>query len=148
MISHKFILPLFLVFVVKNVTADKNVPCEKVQYVNYLNAAEKFSCMIDQATIIDSNDISIYTTLGNTLTGINLNGNQKISFLPIMLHKTFSNLIIIDARNCAIKTLSRENFKQLTNLEALYLSSNRLEIIESGVFQDLTAVKRIYLSIF
>lgn len=75
-----------------------------------------------------------------------MNSNKKAEQLPVNLYKTFKNLESIDARNCAIKSISAENFKNLSKLKALLLSNNHISSIDSDTFEDLKSVEKIWLS--
>lgn len=67
-------------------------------------------------------------------------GNKKIEYLPENIDVTLPNLIGINAANCALKAISKANFKNLLKLKNLMLEDNRIETIEGATFQDLKAL--------
>jgi len=66
-----------------------------------------------------------------------INGLGEIKFLPISLIK-----LNLRENNLTLSSLrDKKNLNKLTNLEELNLSANKIEIIETNLFQSLTSLK-------
>lgn len=129
--------------------SDAGAPCERI--ANYsiswgslivLNAK---TCFLD-TVIIDSIGFSLTTQPDSTITGFRSYGNRKIQFLPENVGETLPNLVFWHASYCSIKTISRDNFKNLSKLRGLGLQGNQIEKISSDTFDDLTALQILWLS--
>ena len=76
---------------------------------------------------------------------ITLAGNVIDILLKDNLGKTFPNVSYLDLSNNKISSLSENSFQHLTNLEALYLSSNKLKTIKQGWFSPLLQLSYLNL---
>lgn len=124
----------------------KEVECETVTNFNwpYFIGQQK-TCDMRRSTAIESNNDTISTHDENVL-GFLLRQNKKISHLPINIHENFPDLVSIDAHACAIKSISRENFRNLSLLKVLWLQFNKIEMVHNDVFRDLSSLERLFLS--
>lgn len=68
----------------------------------------------------------------------------KLKFLSTNLNEMFKNLVRIDVTNSKLEKIVKENFIGL-NLEVLKLSKNRLENIDSDVFDGQNSLIKISL---
>lgn len=96
------------------------------------------TCFINETSVINSDDFKISSD--SNATGIYMNDNPKIMFLPLELSKAFPNLMVVDATFCSISKISKENFEGLTNLRRLWLRDNAIEELQSGTFNDLVSL--------
>lgn len=72
--------------------------------------------------------------------------NTNIFYLPVGVDQSFPNLLGYEAEHCAIKIISRQNFKRLKKLKFLFLAHNQIEKISSNTFNDLKYLTRLDLS--
>lgn len=98
-------------------------------------------------TGIDSMGVSVsISAKSNETKWLSMWNNKKIFYLPTDLDQTFSNLIQIVAADCSIKSIHKENFKNLKNLKYLWLDGNRLEEVAINTFDDLESLEDLHLS--
>lgn len=103
---------------------------------------------MDRYTTISSENTKLSTKRIETVGGMIFCNNLKISFLPLLVHKTFPNLLGYSAASCSIKSISYHNFKSLTKLRELWLLKNKIETIYSNTFEDLASLERLDLRKF
>lgn len=103
---------------------------------------------MDRYTTISSENTKLSTKRSETVGGMIFCNNLKISFLPLLVHKTFPNLLGYSAASCSIKSISYHNFKSLTKLRELWLLKNKIETIYSNTFEDLASLERLDLRKF
>lgn len=65
----------------------------------------------------------------DTVTGLRMYGNKKIKFLPLNVDKLIPNLVAYSASHCTIKTILKDNFKNLNKLKEPHLRDNHIEKI-------------------
>lgn len=97
------------------------------------------------ATTIDSHGFTISSAKDETITALRFDGNKKVLFLPVGVYEQFPNLAFLRADHCSIRTISKENFKNLKKLKELQLYYNQIETIGTDVFEDLTSLELLYL---
>lgn len=98
-------------------------------------------------TGIDSMGVSVSISAeSNETKRLSMWNNKKIFYLPTDLDQTFLNLIQINAADCSIELILKENFKNLKNLKYLWLDGNRLKNIASNTFEDLESLEDLHLS--
>lgn len=125
-----------------------SVDCERVSVENEFSERmfQVDVCFMNELTSINRTNVPIYTSQSSNIRSLNFRGNTNIQYLPVKIYKAFPLLVVIDAENCDIREISRNNFKKLTLLKALKLSSNFIESIELGVFDDNPELTQIDLS--
>lgn len=74
-----------------------------------------------------------------------LSYNRKIEYLPENIIERFPKLMIIHARSCSIKSITKINFKDMQQVIDVWLDGNQIEKIESPTFEDFMALKRLVL---
>lgn len=99
---------------------------------------------MDRTTVINSAGCHM-TTSDATVETLFFSHNKKIQYLPEDFSEMFPNLVIIMAQECSIKTVSKQNFHNLTKLRGLSLRGNQIELIERGTFDELVSLE--YLSL-
>jgi Leucine rich repeat len=135
----KYVLSFTFLSVLIASEAQKTIFCEKIEKVHWAYFWHRHtSCFINETTVIDSDDFGISSDAN--ATGLYINENSKIMFLPIELNKIFPSLMVIDATSCSISKISYANFEGLTNLRRLWLRDNDIEEITSGTFKDLPSL--------
>lgn len=97
------------------------------------------------STIIDSQGFRIASAKNETIGGLDFELNKNVSFLPVYVNEAFPDLVTFFASSCSIKTISKENFRNLSKLKVLCLNNNQIEIIQNDVFKDLTSLERLTL---
>lgn len=123
----------------------KQVHCESVGQENFDSLGNLTVCYMTGLTVIEASDYEISTAREQTVRGLRLNGNKKISFLPLEAYKKFPNLIGYYAYECSIKMLKKENFLNLDKLKHIILFKNQIEMIYSDTFEGLSSLERIDL---
>lgn len=98
-----------------------------------------------ESTSIDSYGFTITSNRDETITGLDLESNKNIFFLPIRVDRSFSKLVAYNANGCSLKSLSKENFKNLRFLKQLWLGENEIEKIYSDTFVDLSSLEDLAL---
>lgn len=71
--------------------------------------------------------------------------NEKIFYLPVLVYKKFPNLLRLNAINCSVREVRRENFERLNKLFAVNLSKNFIETIADDTFEHLSKLQEIDL---
>lgn len=71
-----------------------------------------------------------------SVEAFDVKSSQKVQFIPENLSNRFPNLVLIRISGCAMKSVEKKHFQGLQQLIVLYLSSNVIEIIDSGAFED------------
>lgn len=99
---------------------------------------------MNEVTTIDSNGFTIVSAKDETINGLAFKGNKKISFLPVDIYENFPNLEILNACDCSIKSIFKENFRYLNKLEDLDLNKNQIETIRADVFENSLSIKRFW----
>lgn len=133
LLIHFFISFMIIIFVE---ASSRRVPCERF---------EGTSCLMTIKTVIDSFGTIISTGKNEVLASLTFDGNKKVSYLPIKVHKSFPNLRNLTARNCSLKSISRYNFENLTKLDQLRLDYNQIKKISSEAFRDLKSLTLLIL---
>lgn len=116
----------------------KEVSCEYFRETLWSGALGAVkTCHMDQDTVINDQNVTI-STRNESIGELRFSNNRKIFFLPVGVAEFFPNLKAYNANGCAIKGISKENFKGLHKLMNLYLAYNEIEKIETNTFGDLT----------
>lgn len=68
-----------------------------------------------------------------------------VGFFPRDLHINFPCLIALSIFNCGLTEISRDDLKDLTFLEAIYLNSNQLKALPDDLFEDMPKLRIIEL---
>lgn len=69
--------------------------------------------------------------------------NAKVSYFPKKIEYIFTHLIVLGIENSGLKELSHEDLEPFSDIEYLYLSGNRLDTLEKGVFDNNKKLKGI-----
>jgi Leucine rich repeat len=120
----------------------KELTCERSANLTWFYGDyPMLSCCFDGATVISSNATVIKADYSTT--ALIFHGNKNISYLPIELYKVCPYLTIVEAMYCNIKQIGAENFRDLDNLEKIWLSGNKIEDIPGGTFKGLPALRHL-----
>lgn len=121
--------------------ATNSVPCESKKSSKWLyDAGTHRTCSMTESTSIDSFGFTIKSNRDETITGLDLESNKNILFLPIRVDRSFAKLVAYNANGCSLKSLSKENFKNLRFLKHLWLGENEIVKIYSDTFVDLSSL--------
>lgn len=112
-----------------HVFGPSEISCEKIGRFYWDWLSHQITCDLTTTTEIRSSNVTLIAQDTNT-TGLRLIGNEKIEFLPTQLHKSFVELLAIDAQECSLKAISYANFEKLYHLEYLWLQNNQIERLE------------------
>lgn len=144
----KFVFFVFLLFALNLSKASarqfsRPIACENQENVWERRSADRRTCFMKTKTAIDS----MYTTIerDRNIEKLDFNHNKKIRSLPIEVAISFPNLKTYSAWNCSIKSIAKINFKDLINLQTLYLMDNQITTIPSNTFDDLASIVVIKL---
>jgi Leucine-rich repeat (LRR) protein len=97
-------------------------------------------------TSISSEDVTISTTNDPSTGGLWFNDNKEISYLPICVNESFTNLLAYSAYGCSLTKITKINFQGLSKLAYLELGGNQIETINSDTFKDLASLEYLWLS--
>lgn len=97
-------------------------------------------------TVINDIGFLITSPRNDSIGGLYFLNNKKVEYLPENTAEKFPNLKILHAQGCSIKSVSKQNFKNLKTLRYLTLRDNEIQKIESDTFLDLVALEKLYLS--
>jgi Leucine-rich repeat (LRR) protein len=103
------------------------------------------TCEMRNSTSIPGDGYKVYPR-DESITGLDFDDNNKISFLPIKVHETFPNLLLYTASKCSLTKITKKNFEGLSKLKGLWLGTNQITTINDDTFEDLVSLKRLYLS--
>lgn len=117
------------------------ISCEKISVSVWSNIGSQKTCGMQSKTSISSSASELNLPADESMRGLMMKDNKKVLFLPINVYKSFPKLFVYAASNCSLNSVSRDNFKYLVELEALYLSHNQIEAILVNTFEDLTSLK-------
>lgn len=131
---------VFLTAAVMNLEAAE-INCEKINSLDLYGN----SCYLDEKTAISAVNVTIVDLENDVVLVILFRNNKKIQLLPINIYRNFPNLEIYFANNASIKEISALNFRRLTSLNFLDLSSNQIEFIPNFCFTGLSELGTIYL---
>lgn len=120
-------------------------PCEKIEKHSYWSITNP-TCVMAATTVINSVGFLITTPHNDSVEGFLSIFNKKIEYLPDNMADKFPNLVFIQAQDCSIKSISKQNFKNLKHLRFLALIQNNITKIESDTFMDLVALEELWLS--
>lgn len=101
------------------------------------------SCAISNP--IDSEDFVIKNEVDSTVEQIDYRRNKQIKYLLKNAGEKFPNLKELYARNCGLKVINEDSFKNMGNLIYFNLNRNKISSIQANAFNDLVKVERIYL---
>ena len=127
---------LHLVFFISviSVTISNKVKCKFVTL--YKNNEHFLSCSIN-GTFADH--ITLITDVSTSnVRGFVIQNNKNIQFLPENLSLKLMNLEEVEVTHCAVKIIKKSYFKNLYKLISVILHANKIELIESGAFEDNT----------
>jgi hypothetical protein len=139
---------LLLVLLVKFsvIVNSQDVDCEETQTRKAASGVLIKSCRMDGVTVISSNDVSFTPEADEEMTEIYGDFNHKINHLPNNISEKFPMLISLSFRFCSLKTVKKESFKELTQIEHIDLSYNEIATIEIGTFDDLKNLLYLFLA--
>lgn len=122
--------------------------CEKVDDFKWDESfiGQSRTCFMNETTSIDSTGVRNRTPKDDNTRGIVFDHNKKIEYLPDGSALSFPGLVGFSADNCAIKSVSYDNFKFMDKLLYLNLRRNRIEKIDQDSFSDLTSLMQLVLS--
>lgn len=104
-------------------------------------------CWMKEKTSISSSKFTISSELEKDVEALSFRENKRINFLPIKVHEKFPSLLVYGSSQCSIKEISKANFEKLSKLKILWLDGNEIEIIATDVFEDLSSLIKLRLSI-
>lgn len=139
---------LFVFVVLKNFTCEaavKKVPCQSINTNRDWGSGNKKTCWMRESTIIDTRGFTIASAKDKNIFGLDMAFNKNIFFLPVNVYEQFPNLVGLDAGVCSIKTIFKENFKNLNKLKILILHHQPIETIPNNVFEDLVSLELLWL---
>jgi hypothetical protein len=145
-LSMKFLTFFFLLFVNAICASEEKVYCERIAgyHIEVPEGTQK-TCFMSNTTSIDSHGFVLGSDKDETIKWISFSVNKKIEYLPVQISVKFPNLTCYMAYRCSIKAISRDNFRELSQLTLLYLYSNQIEEIKSDTFSDLKKLSVLLL---
>lgn len=132
--------------VLNSIALENEISCEKVEVVNELPMDSRKRCVLSQTTKINAGGFLIKSPRDESVERVDLAYNKQIEFLPENISESFPNMKVYDAAACAIRRISRANFVNLKEIQKLFFDGNLIERVEGDVFEGLTTLEYIYLS--
>lgn len=126
--------------------ASREIACESFKNGSWTFEGREHICYMTVATSINSNDFKILSSGNESIKALTFFENRKIQYLPVDIYKSFPNLTEILGHSCSIRSLYKDNFRNLWMLKELWLIDNQIERINSDTFEDLTALEWLDLS--
>lgn len=120
------------------------VSCESISDSFWTFSTQK-TCFMSNVTRIYSYGFKISSAKDEKIAALRFDGNKQVLFLPVGVNEQFPNLAFLRADHCSIRTISKENFKDLKKLKELQLYYNQIETIGTDVFEDLISLEILYL---
>ncbi|KAL7026929.1 hypothetical protein ACKWTF_005238 [Chironomus riparius] len=105
---------------------------------------EIYTCFISEQTINDPEYIIKATPHDEFVTGVAIDDNNKVKFLPQNIGEIFPNLKHLSAKHNSIENVPSLN--NLENVKTLDLSDNGLKIIDPEVLKRLPLLEDLNLS--
>lgn len=127
---------------VEKISSFSEISCEEVVQWGLNNVR---TCEMNKLSSINASNVIIAGAKDEDVFEIDFSGNRKIEMLPVLIVVKFPKLRQYSAWLCSIRKISKINFFQLTHLEWLDLSYNRIKIIRDDTFSGLSSLKKIDL---
>lgn len=143
-IISKKIFILFLFSIYFETTEAKTIECENIGEGGWFVGKVK-TCWMNDGTSIGHKHVTV-STFDASVKSLSFWNNKDIQYLPDQVNENFPNLIGYSADECSIKEISKGNFMGLNKLILLDLRHNKIEKIESYVFEDLQELRDLRLS--
>lgn len=124
------------------------ITCESIGSCSTSDDHNDVCCIMTQKTKIPGSSYTIVNPKNGTVQALDFNNNRNIDFLPVLVISVFPNIVEYDARNCSIKSISKENFERLHHLKLVYLQGNQIETVRGDVFDGLNKIEDIDLGKF
>lgn len=139
---------MFVSIAITSIVANNEISeCEEVKEVEQQSKNLVKKCLLLKTTVIDAPGHSVTIPRDESIKNVMYAYNKHIEYLPDNIYKSYPNLTTYDGAACAIKNISKSNFVNLHQLKTIFLDGNLIERIEADVFEGLTMLERIYLSI-
>lgn len=128
--------------------ATKEVQCERVaqRHWGWIINGYIETCFLDGDSVIDNVGFELRSPRSESTIGILFEHNKRIEFLPENTNEIFPNLVGLTAMGCAVKAITKANFRNMKKLLELHLSHNRIQSISSDAFEDLVSLHFLFLS--
>lgn len=94
---------------------------------------------------IDMPGLKLSSVENKAVGAIFINNNKKIEFLPNNVYESFPQLVVLKASFCSIRSIGKQNFKNLHKLKRLNLDGNQITKILDDTFEGLEALEYIDL---
>lgn len=152
MLDYSFIITLFLFSgAILSVVGSNVIACKNIVplhwYASWFPEAKPLTtCSFSTNQVIDSTGFVIASWKNENVKAITFASRKRIKYLPGGVGEKFPNLLIYNACNCSIKSISNVNFKGAQKLVILSLRDNEIEKIQVGTFDDLPSLEVIDLS--
>lgn len=130
---------------VEKIFSFNEISCEEVVQWGMNNVR---TCVMNGRSAINTSNVVISGPKDDKVLEVDFSGNRKIELLPALIAVKYPKLRHYSAWLCAIRKISKINFYQLTSLEWLDLSYNRIEAIDDNTFHGLTSLQKIDLCKF
>lgn len=127
-----------------------NLQCEYVLETIIGFPNQLYLCDVSSASITSIEDRLITSFIGvhkdgksdEDVEGVRFK-NTVVEFFPRGLQVFFPHLAFLSVYNCELKEITRNDLKDLNNLEVVYLRYNLLEKLPNNLFEDMPKLKSI-----
>lgn len=121
------------------------VRCETARTTLWPEVGFVSACFMRTTTTIDAPGYIIDPEHLPLLKAVTFYTNKKIHFLPVEMSQAFTDLVVISASECSIRSIFKKNFEGLTSLKYLWLAHNQIVAVPSDAFDDLEALVQLSL---
>lgn len=125
-------------------TVSEKVLCKIEKTSSYFFKRQVNTCKVNQA--IDSDDCVIESPIGNSIEMFYATDNIQMKFLPRQIGEKLPKLKEFYAGNGALTVVRDFHFKNMQNLEYLFLHNNQITKIEATAFDSLVKVTYLRLT--
>lgn len=137
-VSRAYVIVLCLALA--NVADGNGIKCGVIALCRNFNTC----CYVAASIAITSTNVT-FAKRDVAVNELYFTNNEKIFYLPVLVYKKFPNLLRLNAINCSVREVRRENFERLNKLFAVNLSKNFIETIADDTFENLSKLQEIDL---
>lgn len=124
-------------------------PCERIgDYLFGWTGTHTYTaktCFMHESSTISALVFQLSSDYDRTVDALYYAYNMKIEYLPENVNEKFPGLKVLVANSCSIKAVTKKNFRNLSKLQLLDLSRNKIEEIYSNTFEDLRSLEDLRL---
>jgi hypothetical protein len=132
-VGHLLVFSTFCQFSTELTEAAPLVECESFNMHSWSDIGLKYkACSMKHRTVIETRGYIIDSPFNaSNIKAFSAYNNKKIHFLPSNISDSFPEIIVFNVADCSIRGIFKENFRNLTFMEYLWLAHNKISVIPS-----------------